>query len=259
MTALRDQWLAQREQRQQTVLKRQQQVTEILSAYQQQRQVEAAQRLQQRQQQSLNKQIATQQWLTELQQQRQKNRAAVEQQLTNHQQMRSQQNQIWRLELSALIGDLQVEVGTTLSAIAQQRQNRAIALRQKLKQERQIPLQAVRILFDSLAEFRAELAAYRQSLSQQVWGTATTVRSLPAPAANSQPAVPQVTPAVTPQIIEKKVYQYLKTQHQARLGDIEAALKLNRLQTVDALRSLIQKQLIVQRDRIYQLPEEVVL
>ncbi|MBF2025543.1 MAG: gas vesicle protein GvpC [Oscillatoriales cyanobacterium C42_A2020_001] len=50
---------------------------------------------------------------------------------------------------------------------------------------------------------------------------------------------------------EKEVYTFLHQQQGARLTHIETALKINRFQAVDALRSLIKKGLITQRDRVY--------
>jgi gas vesicle protein GvpN len=48
---------------------------------------------------------------------------------------------------------------------------------------------------------------------------------------------------------ERAIYQYLKTSQGAYLAEIEAALRLNRVQAVDALRSLTEKGvLVVQRD-----------
>jgi gas vesicle protein GvpN len=48
---------------------------------------------------------------------------------------------------------------------------------------------------------------------------------------------------------ERAIYQYLKTSQGAYLGEIESALRLNRVQAVDALRSLTEKGiLVVQRD-----------
>jgi predicted transcriptional regulator len=43
------------------------------------------------------------------------------------------------------------------------------------------------------------------------------------------------------------------------LTEIESTLGINRFQAVDALRSLIQKELIVQKDRTYRIQEEAVL
>lgn len=50
---------------------------------------------------------------------------------------------------------------------------------------------------------------------------------------------------------EQDVYAYIQNVQGARLTEIERALDLSRFQAVDALRSLIKKGLITQRDRIY--------
>ena len=50
---------------------------------------------------------------------------------------------------------------------------------------------------------------------------------------------------------EQDVYAYIQNAQGARLTEIERALGLSRFQAVDALRSLIKKGLITQRDRIY--------
>lgn len=55
--------------------------------------------------------------------------------------------------------------------------------------------------------------------------------------------------------IEKDVYHQIYQMQGARLTEIEAALSLNRFQAVDALRSLIKKGVVTQRDRIYLIQE----
>lgn len=57
--------------------------------------------------------------------------------------------------------------------------------------------------------------------------------------------------------IEKEIYTYIHETKGSRLTEIEAALEINRFQAVDALRSLIKKGLVTQRDRIYLIQEEV--
>lgn len=54
---------------------------------------------------------------------------------------------------------------------------------------------------------------------------------------------------------EKEVYNHIHTVNGARLTEIESSLEINRIQAVDALRSLIKKGLITQRDRIYLTQE----
>ncbi|HEY9660085.1 MAG TPA: hypothetical protein V6C65_16630, partial [Allocoleopsis sp.] len=59
--------------------------------------------------------------------------------------------------------------------------------------------------------------------------------------------------------LEGEVYKLIRQHHGARLSEIETALNLNRFQAVDALRNLIKKRLITQRDRTYLIQEEVSL
>jgi hypothetical protein len=60
--------------------------------------------------------------------------------------------------------------------------------------------------------------------------------------------------------LEEAVYNYLHLSEGARLIEIESELGINRFQAVDALRSLIQKDLIVkEKDRTYHVQEEAVL
>jgi hypothetical protein len=75
----------------------------------------------------------------------------------------------------------------------------------------------------------------------------------------SSAPVPNVTPKLeVPN--EEAVFDYLQTHSDgARLTEIESTLGINRFQAVDALRSLIQKELIVQKDRTYQIQEDAVL
>lgn len=50
---------------------------------------------------------------------------------------------------------------------------------------------------------------------------------------------------------EKAVYHFLQNNNGGRLTQIETSLGINRFQAVDALRSLIKKGLVTQRDRVY--------
>ncbi|PZV08481.1 MAG: hypothetical protein DCF22_20155 [Leptolyngbya sp.] len=54
---------------------------------------------------------------------------------------------------------------------------------------------------------------------------------------------------------EKAVYNFLHDSQGARLTQIESSLQINRFQAVDALRSLIKKGLITQRDRVYLIQD----
>lgn len=90
----------------------------------------------------------------------------------------------------------------------------------------------------------------------------------PAPAPVMEPAPPAPLPEPEAAVdvkpassgnLEESIYNYLHATHGARLTEIESQLGINRFQAVDALRSLIQKELIVQQDRIYQVHEEALL
>lgn len=62
-----------------------------------------------------------------------------------------------------------------------------------------------------------------------------------------------------PAQLEMDIFKYIQDLNGARLTEIESALSINRFQAVDALRSLIKKGNVTQRDRIYLIPEEVSL
>ncbi len=92
---------------------------------------------------------------------------------------------------------------------------------------------------------------------------ATAPLVVPTPASVKQAEnTPTASPATkSPQHdasqIEKDIYSYIHTSKGARLTEIESALGINRFQAVDALRALIRKSLITQRDRIYLIQEEL--
>ena len=66
-------------------------------------------------------------------------------------------------------------------------------------------------------------------------------------------------PSQSEESTETAVFAYLQSREGARLTEIESTLGINRFQAVDALRSLIQKNWVVQKDRTYYTQEEVVL
>jgi hypothetical protein len=66
------------------------------------------------------------------------------------------------------------------------------------------------------------------------------------------------TPGAIPSL-EEVIYNYLHLAQGARIADLESELGINRFQAVDALRSLIQKDLVVKQDRTYRVQEEAVL
>lgn len=61
---------------------------------------------------------------------------------------------------------------------------------------------------------------------------------------------PEAPAAPTPQMVsyEPEIYTYLLQSGGAKVSEIEAALQINRVQTIDALRSLLKKGVLKQRD-----------
>ncbi|MBW4583267.1 MAG: gas vesicle protein GvpC [Tildeniella nuda ZEHNDER 1965/U140] len=191
-------------------------------------------------------------------------------------------------ELVAFVEDLRSDVQSYLIELEAVRQQRAMQLSQALIQNRARREAETQALFQRLAVFRTELRRFSQDLNHTVWGGADTI-SVEAPPTKPQPAQNGTKPigrvsvspngavavttvgafqrgnsvAVMPPAkvvkaspkdaiaYEKDVYTHIQQAQGARLTEIEAALGLDRFQAVDALRSLIKKGLITQRDRIY--------
>ena len=195
--------------------------------------------------------------------------------------MRSRQQQ----DLSEYVAELEDVVADYLTEIQENRQAAAVVDQAQRHRDRETLTADVGVL-------REEFAMYRQHLRQSVWGdavpqaapaaapkTATTGRLTAArkprakakpvatkPAAQSAgakapaPAAPKATTAQSAVPTEEAVFEYLQDHNDgARLTEIESTLGINRFQAVDALRSLIQKELIVQKDRTYRIQEEAVL
>lgn len=193
-------------------------------------------------------------------------------------------------ELVAFVDALRSDVQSYLVELEAVRQQRAAQLNQTLLHNRTKQEAETQALFQRLAVFRTELQRFSQDLYQTVWGGHGTATSAEAPVAKPQPVkngskpigrvsvMPNGSVAATKTVgafqngnsvvvappvkvakaapsdviaYEKEVYAHIHTVQGARLTEIEAALGINRFQAVDALRSLIKKGLITQRDRIY--------
>jgi hypothetical protein len=93
-------------------------------------------------------------------------------------------------------------------------------------------------------------------------GPKSSVTTKPAakPVAKPEPEVVVSAPAKakTPPL-DEVVYNYLHLSPGARLAEIESELGINRFQAVDALRSLMEKDLVVKENRTYHVQEEAVL
>lgn len=197
-------------------------------------------------------------------------------------------------DLTTFINALRVDVQSYLWEMETLRKNRAEQLHQELAQSRAERAVEMEALFKRFAEFRVELQSFCQALQAEVWGSKTSVveqavakpaiakptapkngtqstkvaepttLSIPTgvgafPHGDSIAVVPVKTakPAVKESVAyEKEVYNFIHDAHGARLTQIESSLGINRFQAVDALRSLIQKGYITQRDRVYLTQEQ---
>jgi gas vesicle GvpC-like protein len=207
--------------------------------------------------------------------------------LANYQQQRLEAREILLEDLAIFRQTLSREVEEYLGELDILHQQMAAQLQQQLQQSRTERKDAVQRLFEDLGVFRAELQDYHIKLQQTVWGSShrqprkalTPPRSIPpkktiishkAPLSSKPPLKPKADPkpqaiphsikpqpTVTPSALQtatpdQRVYQYIQThQNGARLAEIEQALGINRVQTVDAIRVLLQQGQITQRDRVY--------
>lgn len=87
----------------------------------------------------------------------------------------------------------------------------------------------------------------------------TTVEAARAVDSSASTSLEESASSKEPISLEELVYIYLSESRGASLTGIETALKINRFQSVQALRSLIRKGLVTQRDRMYLIQEEVKL
>lgn len=153
-------------------------------------------------------------------------------------------------DLAYFLKTLQREVSQYLQGCRESREERAIALRAQLWQERaNLSLE----VWGYAAE-QPNLGAFR---AQKAETPAAPEPTIPKKPAKDTPA-PANTAAESANLDwEEKVYDYIRQSQGARLAEIETALKLKRIQAVDILRSLIQKELIAERDRTYTVQQKI--
>lgn len=196
-------------------------------------------------------------------------RAAVQADLATHQQQRCLMKAQMTRDLALFLKTLRSDVQSYLWELELVRKDQAYQLRQRLDRDRSDRAQTLARLTQDWATLRRDLQQYRQNLRSQVWGDDSGALDILEAVAPSVPipVIPpagtaialQRPPAIEPPSIEKQVYAYLHNVRGAKLSEIELALGINRVQTVDALKALIQKGLISQRDRVYHTQEEAVL
>jgi hypothetical protein len=142
------------------------------------------------------------------------------------------------------------------------RWERAENLEEFLQKSHSQRMDGVKALFSQFAEYRQQLKEYREALQAEVWGTKTSeiepeVKMIAAAKVEMPKKIekPKINPEESLKqnalALELDVYHYILKRQGARLLEIETALAINRIQAVDALRALVQKNYIVQRDRLY--------
>lgn len=189
-------------------------------------------------------------------------RSAVQNNLATHQQQRCLMKAQMTRDLALFLKTLRSDVQSYLWELELVRKDQAYQLRQRLNQSQRDRAQTLAMLTQDWAKLRRDLQQYRQSLRSQVWGEQAPTLSSALDAVIPSVAIPVIPPSgpvIEPPSIEKQVYSYLHNVRGAKLSEIELALGINRVQTVDALKVLIQKGLISQRDRVYHTQEEAVL
>jgi hypothetical protein len=116
---------------------------------------------------------------------------------------------------------------------------------------------AVTILPKPTSAKPVKIPAVVPTISKLSTNPAKTLPAALPPGEPLQNTAPSVIPPVAKDSLayEKEVYNHIHTVNGARLTEIESSLEINRFQAVDALRSLIKKGLITQRDRVYLAQE----
>ncbi len=187
-------------------------------------------------------------------------------------------------DLSTFVETLRADTQSFLWEMGVSQQERARQVQQELAQNRTIRKAEA-------AELRSKLRRFCTDLRKEVWGSepfssahstiangSETCSNAVSNASASAPSIPvpksigafqygdaiAVVPAKPTKpaskegvAYEKEVYNFIHQAQGARLTQIESSLNINRFQAVDALRALIKKGLITQRDRIYLTQEQV--
>ncbi|MEM0979148.1 MAG: hypothetical protein AAGH78_02635 [Cyanobacteria bacterium P01_H01_bin.58] len=209
----------------------------------------------------------TQQYVAELQ-------AVTQEELAANQRSRIAKRKHQEQKLTSYVDDLEASVAAYLDDISATRQTKAVQEHTQRQRDRAALTDEVEALREDYAVYRQEMQEFRADLRQSVWGDTPSPTSKNGSKASSNghsPNVKSTSPAAAkPKAkptsgkvsvsVEDAIFKYLTSQSDgARLTEIESFLKINRFQAVDALRSLIQQELIVQKDRTYRIREEVAL
>ncbi|MCY7274019.1 MAG: gas vesicle protein GvpC [Phormidesmis sp. CAN_BIN44] len=195
--------------------------------------------------------------------------------------------------LAAFTESLRFEVQNYLSDVKTARHDRAASLAQTLHQNRTDREAKNSVLFLRLADFRSQLTStiwgednsskIESQVSEPVVLQPSSVLKNPPTLLTTVPSISKIslspkpvqivepTEAPKPQssslagvnaddrVFEEKAYHYIESMQGARLTEIESAMGISRFQAVDTLRSLIQKGLVTQRDRVYRIQEDFIV
>ncbi|MEO1593157.1 MAG: gas vesicle protein GvpC [Cyanobacteria bacterium J06632_22] len=281
MTALKEQWQQAREQRQVELQQRREQLVQQLTQLTAQRREKAIATATDLQHYIANLQanvtstrLQNQQALADLQAEVVAMAADVQASLIEIRQDR----QTWSVEMMEQLATeadaLRQTVHQFLTETADIRQEQAAALQIQLKSDRQAQIEDVAVFRESLKTSLAALKVFRQQLKASVWGvsSASVVVDTALAASQATPSIPHPeAPAPKPQATptevakanalealktpltntEQTILDYLKDTDGLKVIDIEQALLLQRLQTIDALRTLQQRGLVIQKERRY--------
>lgn len=183
-----------------------------------------------------------------------------------------------RKEMKAHVAQIQKDTQHQLTQNRKQRAKKS-ALSVKERAEFVDNLQAeVSAMRANAQEFMVDVQDESMQRKEETWGTkpARPARKKAKPAASKAPqkasapaksTAPKVAPAKQAKAAvvensalsvphEKEVYDYVQNNHGARLAQIEETLGISRFQAVDALRSLLDKGILVKRDRDYLTQED---
>ncbi len=294
--ALKTSWQHLRQQRQQHVIQRRQQVTSTLENIQTHRQETASELRcdlslfrdslmrngtvcrQERQRDRTELHRQTQTFLRQARDRRQVQAQEGAQQLAAFViQLRAETSEFLALtqtnrELTA--HQLAYDLAAFRAALAQA----SILLRQKIRADIQTSQTQTSLLLEATHQQRI---ATRIQLNQELTAVAeqeqpalstiesperaVQVRNAKQRAEQIQPSVAKPASPIPPapavlseeRLQEERIFQYIDLMQSVRLTELESSLSMSRFQVVEALRSLIQKGMITQRDRMYCVSEEV--
>ncbi|MGD1909243.1 MAG: hypothetical protein ACFB0C_25090 [Leptolyngbyaceae cyanobacterium] len=284
MASLREQWQTQRQQRLENADQRRQavqahlqilhrdrlqnvaQLRDQLSQGEQHRHAQAQHTQAVLAEYTADLQATVQQMQAQLQEERIALHLEAEALRASQRQQRTTAGQALQQDLAAYVASLQTDVADHLTAAENFLAELSLQRQQVTAENRSYRQQEMEALFAEFAQFRQQLIADRANLQQLVWGNQPAPNHQPVakaqPGKNRRPKTPApvANPEPVPEVsIEERVYNYVQAQTSgARLTAIESGLKINRFQAVDALRSLIQKELVIQKDRTYYIHEDPV-